>query len=147
MSSDNPFASPAETASAAEPLADAPVWKQLVIRWERLRPLYNGVLAIVGLTTIAAARHPVSIELVFGVIAWGVGANLCYFGGPLAQLYASVLWGDDTPRTTSTTSRFVASTSSTSTTWLLFAAGTIFSVLATVVGGTVLAWSVLPGPQ
>lgn len=58
-------------------------------RWERLRPLYNGLLAVF-VALGPAFRHADAPEQVFALVVCLFGAvlaNLCYMAGPIAEAY------------------------------------------------------------
>ena len=71
--------------------------------WESRRPVYNAVLAVAGVLSLAAqslfglfpprASPGVPLGLV-GIVAYAVLANLCYSGGAAAELYIRRRWGD-----------------------------------------------------
>ena len=70
--------------------------KQAFLRWERLRILYNLALAVILYVTLR--RMGVSLEYVnkrhdlwAEWVVCALAANVCYFGGPLADLYATWL--------------------------------------------------------
>lgn len=65
--------------------------RKIVLGWEKLRLIYNGVLFVLGLVVIGillsyATSIGIGIILAGSVMA-AVGANLCFFAGPLAELY------------------------------------------------------------
>ena len=70
--------------------------KLVFIQWERMRFFYNLALAIILYFTL---RHmSIPLETLKGRpdiwgdwVLCGVAANLCYFGGPLADLYLTWL--------------------------------------------------------
>ena len=91
----NPFASPPETIGVDRPEegvhAEARVVRvgEEVIHWEKLRWIYNGLLAIVTLMCLVARidwfAAPLSLAsaLVFG----SIGANICYSVGTILGAY------------------------------------------------------------
>jgi hypothetical protein len=132
-STDNPYQSP-QTVSAEPPspgTSSEVNWKSILKRWELLRIPYNLVVGVVGLLGLALMGFsPVAIG---GAIIYGLGANVMYLLGPITELYLN--WFVDAwesrflPRWMA---RFVRSRYVTA---LLFMAGTLFSVVVTVVIG------------
>src|SRR5207245_926810 len=71
--------------------------------WESRRPVFNAVLAVAGVLSLAAqslfallppsAAPGVPLGLV-GIVAYAVLANLCYSAGAVAELYIRRRWGD-----------------------------------------------------
>ena len=76
-------AMPGTTPSANEA---APTLKQVFFAWEKLRVLYVAALAVVTLSNIPieAMKH---LEVWVAVAVLAVGANVCYFAGPIAETY------------------------------------------------------------
>jgi hypothetical protein len=54
--------------------------------WERKRLWYNGILLLTGLVSMLMLSPPIDNFLVFGVIAWGLFANLCYSIGFMIEM-------------------------------------------------------------
>ena len=86
MSPPNPYAPP-----SASPLAeDRAALAELVRSWEKLRLLYNGILLLPGLGVlilwITRQHLPVPAAMVGGILV-GIGANVAFMLGPLAELY------------------------------------------------------------
>ena len=97
---ENPYTPPE---SESPPIAKSP-FRELVLGWEKLRLLYNGLLLLPGLMVIALflrAGMPVAPLLALS-LAFAAGANLCFLLGPLAELYLAALRPSDassrTPR-------------------------------------------------
>lgn len=70
--------------------------RRIFIAWERLRLVYNAILAItvICVATVAYVQYqPTSIPLsgFFGTIVPVVGANLCFFAGPIVETYVAWL--------------------------------------------------------
>jgi len=132
-STDNPYQSP-EAVSAEPPSpGTAPEfnWKAILKRWELLRLPYNLVVGLAGL--LALALIPSSPGAIGGAIIYGLVANVMYLLGPVTELYLN--WFVDAwesrfvPRWLA---RFVRSRYVTA---MLFIAGTLFSVVVTLVIG------------
>ena len=65
--------------------------RPIFLGWERLRPLYNGYLALLVLYPVSGPfRWPPMEDLPIFLIG-AVLANLCYFAGPLAEAYLAWL--------------------------------------------------------
>jgi hypothetical protein len=60
----------------------------VVVAWERLRIVYNLVLLVAGLGVGSIWGIVVgSTEFLLGAAVVGIGANGCFFAGPLVELY------------------------------------------------------------
>jgi predicted membrane channel-forming protein YqfA (hemolysin III family) len=94
---DNPYASP-PAAPAGRPANDEAAqldWKSVLRRWEVLRLPYNLIVGVTGLISLSMFLSLVPSELILaGIVFYGVGANVCYFCGPIAELY--IHWIADT---------------------------------------------------
>jgi hypothetical protein len=82
----NPYAPP-----SASPLAeDRAALAELVRSWEKLRLLYNGILFLPGLGVlilwITRQQLPLPTAMIGGIF-FGIGANVAFMLGPLAELY------------------------------------------------------------
>lgn len=69
---------------------DPPALREVVLGWERLRLLYNGLLLVPGLAVIAVWSLRQGMPLAAGLggaLVVAIGANLAFFLGPLAELY------------------------------------------------------------
>lgn len=62
-------------------------WKQIAWRWERLRILYNLLLLGEGVACMTLLWQLLDIPLLLGAMAYGLGANVMYSFGPLAEIY------------------------------------------------------------
>ncbi|MBA4065138.1 MAG: hypothetical protein C0501_15770 [Isosphaera sp.] len=78
-----------EPAEAASPYA-------VLKSWEKLRLVYNAVLVPWVLLNVAAARPAGWDDPVFwaGVATAGLGANVCFCAGPVAEAYLAWLGAD-----------------------------------------------------
>jgi len=109
----DPYAPPG---SGEEPPSEKAALREIVLGWERLRLLYNGLLLIPGLVVVAvwSTRQGMPFPVgVVGAVLVGLGANLAYFLGPLAELYLRGLFRDGEPIGRGR--------------WLLFGAGVVIS--------------------
>lgn len=93
MDSTNPYTTPASTTSL-EPGSLAALG-ELVRAWEKRRLLYNGILLLPGIGTLALLMTEngatIGAVIAFGVLC-GLGANVAFLAGPLAELYLRVLF-------------------------------------------------------
>ncbi len=84
----DPYAPPA---SVDDPTIDQrPVLREIVLAWEKLRLIYNGLLAVPGILVLVMFIQKDGMPLPVAVISGGMvaaGANICFFLGPLAELY------------------------------------------------------------
>ena len=112
----NPYADACDTPGTpgAPPVPFGVLARAVFLRWERLRLLYLGLLVpfTLLLHAVVGAFTP---ERLFEAFLGGVLANVCYFAGPVAEVYLRWLgvagrW----PR------------------WLLFGAGTTLTALLCV---------------
>ena len=82
----NPYAPP----SAPSPVEDLAPLGELVRSWEKLRLLYNGILFLPGLGVlilwITRQQLPLPTAMIGGIF-FGIGANVAFMLGPLAELY------------------------------------------------------------
>ena len=105
------------------------ICRQIVIWWEKRRLVYNGLMLLVGMVFIAFSSSTVGLgELISSAVAFGLGANVCYFAGPLVELYYSA----------------IALKRSNILAELMFWAGLIFSLLLVVGIGLVLTVEFIP---
>jgi hypothetical protein len=118
------------------PVADA---KDVIAWWEARRPLYNLMVGLAGLLSCmviasdllatAYVRHAEvegpdpPIFVVFGIVAYGVGANMCYTLGWLAELATRKILPGQSERLAV----------------LSFKIGLVFSVFLTLIPGFVFA--------
>lgn len=98
MSTD-PYAPP-RSDSAGEVLLNQLALKEVVTGWERKRPVYNLILLVPGLIIVAIMVMNQGMPLAVGVVGAlmiGIGANVAYFLGPLAELYFRALFRNGEP--------------------------------------------------
>jgi len=81
-----------------------------VVRWwESRRVAYNLIVGAAGCATVAVVTPlsalpvmrggaPPLALILFGAVAYGVLANLCYCLGPITELLMYRIWGDEAPR-------------------------------------------------
>lgn len=89
--SPNPYQTPADT----EPLETSPddprlaELGRLFVRWEKLRLIYNGILAAVVLLCLPVVYLEGAMNVLFlGELAVAcLGANVCYLAGPAVDGY------------------------------------------------------------
>ena len=98
-----------------QPRSDAPPvgLRPLLMRWERLRLVYNAILAAVVLALLL--RTPSLFDdprLPAYLLKRALAANVCFTAGPAADAYISYVAGRRVPLT-----------------WILFLGGTLLSVL------------------
>ena len=76
--------------SDASPIQEIAALGELVRAWEKLRLLYNAIMIFPGLAVLALwvtrGNLPVPGAITFGILV-GIGANIAFFLGPLAELY------------------------------------------------------------
>jgi hypothetical protein len=92
----NPYAPPAEP----PPAEDRANLGELVRGWEKLRLLYNGIMILPGLGVLGlwvTRQHlPVPAAIAGGIVV-GIGANIAFMLGPLAELYLRGLLKNGAP--------------------------------------------------
>jgi hypothetical protein len=91
--------------------------REIVIGWERLRLLYNAILAVPGLLVLSAMMGEYgmpALTAVLSAVFVAVGANLCFLLGPLAELYLRGIFRRGQPLGRGR--------------WLLFGSGTLLSL-------------------
>jgi hypothetical protein len=135
----NPYASPA-AAPGGTPASDEAAqldWKSVLRRWEVLRLPYNLIVGVTGLISLIMFPSVALGELmvVVGIVLYGIGANVCFFFGPIAELYIN--WFADTWGKRFFLGQIFNFSQSKVLTWFLFTAGTLFSVLLTLFIGLV----------
>lgn len=84
----DPYAPPASSEDPS--MAPKPALREIVLAWEKLRLIYNAILAIPGILILVFSMRQASMPLPVAVISGGfvaAGANICFFLGPLAELY------------------------------------------------------------
>lgn len=62
--------------------------RAVIVAWERLRIIYNVVLLVAGVGAISLWEFLGMVPVLLGVVGVGIGANACFFAGPLAELYS-----------------------------------------------------------
>lgn len=96
MATPNPYAPP----SAPPPTEDRASLGELVLGWEKLRLFYNGIMILPGLGVLAlwvTRQHlPVPAAIIGGILV-GIGANIAFMVGPLAELYLRGLLKNGAP--------------------------------------------------
>ncbi|WP_035611543.1 hypothetical protein [Haloferula sp. BvORR071] len=115
----NPYTPPLAAAAPAED--QKPALREIVIAWERLRLLYNALLAIPGILVIVAAVSETNTTLIGAIISGtlvAVGANLCFMLGPLAELYLRGIFRKGEPLGRGR--------------WLIFGSGTLLSLFLVI---------------
>ncbi len=92
----NPYAPP----SAPPPAEDRASLGELVRGWEKLRLLYNGILILPGLGVltlwVTRLHLPLAAAIIGGILV-GIGANIAFMLGPLAELYLRGLLKNGAP--------------------------------------------------
>lgn len=127
VSEENPYAPPE---LGVDHEAERPrIIREIVFGWERLRLVYNLILLVPGVLVLVlwSSRHgmPFAAAVVSGVIV-GIGANVAFLLGPLAELYFRGIFrnGESIGRGR----------------WLIFGAGLVISAgvfLLALIGGLV----------
>ena len=96
--SENPYAPPVAASEAGD--IQRPALREIVLGWEKLRLWYNGILLIPGLAVIAGSvgqqGMPLFVSLVMAAMV-AMGANFCFFLGPVAELYLRGLFRNGQP--------------------------------------------------
>ena len=93
MTTSNPYAPPlAEISHSGD---DPGALRELVLAWEKLRLRYNLILFLPGLGVLwlwsSKMDFPIAALLILAVMV-GLGANLCFFAAPIAELYLRALF-------------------------------------------------------
>jgi hypothetical protein len=132
---ENPYRSPeAKSIQGSLPVGTVEVsWKAIAKRWEILRIPYNFIVGLAGLLALAMIPAQPWYNNVFGVVAYGLGANALYLLGPIAEMYLNWcvdVWGGRL--LPAWAARFVRSPYLTA---LLFVGGSLFSVGLTLMIG------------
>jgi hypothetical protein len=110
----DPYAPPSSPALPADD--QRPALREIVLSWEKLRLLYNALLAVPGLLVLNAMTGEFGITLIEAVLSAvfvAVGANLCFLLGPVAELYLRGLFRQGQPLGRGR--------------WLIFGSGTLLS--------------------
>ena len=134
----NPYSAPETTGELLEtkvalesPSSQQNSWKQIAYRWECLRIPFNIVVGSIGvLCTLGMAPMPNS-ELLAGILIFGIGANICYFFGPISEMYLN--WFVDLYEARHPTNAITRWLRSSAYTYVVFTAGLIFSMLLTFI--------------
>ena len=96
-------------------------FKDLVVAWEKLRLLYNVILLLVGIIALFILinyyRESTNMVVLFS-LAFAFTANLCFFAGPVCELYLRAF-------------RHVSNAQLLR--WILFTLGTIISLIPAAV--------------
>ncbi|MCW1912764.1 hypothetical protein OJ996_04220 [Luteolibacter sp. GHJ8] len=111
----DPYAPPLSPALPADDQRLA--MREIVVGWERLRLLYNAILAVPGLLVLSAMTGEYgmpALTAVLSAVFVAVGANLCFLLGPLAELYLRGIFRRGQPLGRGR--------------WLLFGSGTLLSL-------------------
>lgn len=128
----NPYAAPLTDPSpalSAEP-TDGNPWKKIARRWELLRLPYNLLVGLAGLAALAGNDQLTLIDVIDGVIVFGIGANIFYFFGPIVEMYLH--WLGDAGENRFLPRTAVSLIRSPLVTWVLFLPGVLFSVCLTL---------------
>ncbi len=75
-------------------------YRMILLRWEKWRIAYNLILLVEGLWLLR--EHLVAAFAGFFwpfMVFFAVGANVCYFCGPLLEIYVHALLDSNTART------------------------------------------------
>lgn len=96
-------------------------FKHVVVAWEKMRLLYNVILLLVGIIALFILinyyRESTNMVLLQS-LAFALAANLCFFAGPVCELYLRAF-------------RHVSNAQSLR--WILFTVGTLASLAPAVV--------------
>lgn len=95
----NPYQPVDDQIHAEETLPHIPLdqlARRIFVAWERLRIVYNSILAVTVICVVGVyffQYKPKSIPLFgfLGIIVPVVGANLCFFAGPIVETYVAWL--------------------------------------------------------
>ena len=117
---EDPYRSPSSSPEIDSPAERDPSAPRRIVRnWEKLRIYYNIIVLFTGLSGAAllgSLRELVTLAP--AVVGYGIMANLCFFAGPLAELYLTAIHFTDDFRT----GRLI-----------LFSAGVFISVVFTLI--------------
>ncbi|MFC5049583.1 hypothetical protein ACFPK9_02985 [Rubritalea spongiae] len=96
---ENPYASPnsqTQVDATNTQANDSSVrLRKIVFAWEKLRLIYNICLLLPGLGVLFHASQKwggSAANMLSAVLPFAIMANLCFFLGPLTELYASAIW-------------------------------------------------------
>ncbi len=115
MNAVDPYAPPGIVQEPGED--QKPALREIVIGWERLRLLYNALLAVPGILVLVTMMHDFDMGVVDAVLAAifvAAGANLCFLLGPLLELYVRGIFRKGQPIGRGR--------------WLIFGSGTLLSL-------------------
>jgi hypothetical protein len=90
----NPYAPP-DSASETSPELSKSALGELVKGWEKQRLIYNGIVLIPGIIAMIFVVRWTGMDWFYAVLfalAFGIGANIAFFAGPVAELYLRVLF-------------------------------------------------------
>ncbi len=95
----NPYQPVDDSVHAEETLPHIPLdqlARRIFVAWERLRIVYNAILTVTVICAVGiylAWYRPASVALggFFGIVVPVVGANLCFFAGPVLETYVAWL--------------------------------------------------------
>jgi hypothetical protein len=89
---DNPYASPPEADAALPTYPPADSAKEVFLAWEKLRLIYNCLLAVVSLSAgYAWLGVRDIIDFLTFLFEGAIGANLCFCLGPVIEGYLSLM--------------------------------------------------------
>lgn len=76
----------------------SPQLREMLVSWEKLRLLYNGVLLVLGVLLLFIFFSPALLaaywlDLMFGSLMVAVMANIAFFLGPLLEAYTTAFLG------------------------------------------------------
>ena len=96
MPDSNPYTAPKSDPAglgAATKTIGSP--RAIIWAWEKLRVRYNLILAIPGIIIlffyVYRAEMPLGVACMGGLMM-ALGANICYFLGPISEVYAAALF-------------------------------------------------------
>lgn len=115
MNAVDPYAPPGIVEDLGED--QKPALREIVIGWERLRLLYNALLALPGILVLITLMSDFGLTVVDAVLSGifvAVAANLCFLVGPLLELYVRGLFRKGEPLGRGR--------------WLIFGSGTLLSL-------------------
>ena len=96
----DPYEPPRSGSRQPDGLLDKSALREVVLGWEKLRLLYNLLLLLpgIGIAALLVSQEDLPVSgAVAGALIMGVGANLAYFLGPLAEVYIRGLFRNGEP--------------------------------------------------
>ncbi len=111
----NPYTPPSSPAAPADD--QRPALREIVLAWEKLRLLYNALLAVPGILILNEMVGQLGMPLASAIpsaAVVAVSANLCFLFGPAAELYLRGLFRQGQPLGRGR--------------WLIFGSGTLLSL-------------------